>query len=295
MDHLFGMVSNFCAEVGNFFLQNSSFSSISSLEQSNPNFGQAVSGTTYSMRVKMYRSMDRARLTYSGSNGYYMPPQDFLSGNIVPRETITMYSRPSAFGPPCAGVTASAGFLLNADGHVDSLKGYNFPFTPPYYHGQAWADISFTADETKKYTLSEIIAKSETTYLRADIDSLEDIWGFKTDKGPQKTTGLAGTDDQIAINFNAMQLNSSVNLFSRGQIASINLENDVSEQPVNITTDVTEDASARWIIQTKFETPILNFKDVDLTVSSSNLSTSQTPRGMWHQYGRSFFLLMIFL
>lgn len=49
---------------------------------------------------------------------------------------------------------------------------------------------------------------------------------------------------------------------------------------------MTEDASARWIIQTKFETPILNFKDVELTVSSSNLSTSQTPRGMWHQYGR---------
>mgnify|MGYP001219666210 FL=1 len=282
------MSSNFCAEVGNFFLKNSSFTSISSLEQSNPNFGQAVSGTTYSMRVKMYRSMDRARLTYSGSYGFYMPPQDYLSGNIVPRETITMYSRPSAFGPPCAGVTASVGFTTSpVDLHVDSLKGYNFPFTPPYYHGQAWADISFTADETKKYTLSEIIAKSETTYLRTDIDSFEDIWGFKTNEGPQKSTGLAGTDDQIAINFNAMQLNSSVNLFSRGQIASINLENDISEQPVNIITDVTEDASARWIIQTKFETPILNFKDVDLIVSASGrLFTSQTPRGMWHQYGR---------
>jgi hypothetical protein len=282
------MSSNFCAEVGNFFLNNSSFTSISSLEQSNPNFGQAVSGTTYSMRVKMYRSMDRARLTYSGSDGFYMPPQDFLSGNVVPRETITMYSRPSAFGPPCAGVTASAGLTAgNDDLHIDSLKGYNFPFTPPYYHGQAWADISFTADETKKYTLSEIIAKSETTYLRADIESLEDTWGFGTNEGPQKTTGLGQPDDQVAINFNAMQLNSSVNLFSRGQIASINLENDISEQPVNITTDVTEDASARWIIQTKFETPILNFKDVDLIVSASGrVFTSQTPRGMWHQYGR---------
>ena len=46
------MASNFCAETGEFFLNNSSFTSISSLEQSNPNFGQAIANKTYAMRVK---------------------------------------------------------------------------------------------------------------------------------------------------------------------------------------------------------------------------------------------------
>ena len=271
------MASNFCAETSEFFLNNSSFTSISSLEQSNPNFGQAIANKTYAMRVKMYRSMDDARSTFSSSYGPFIPPQD--SGSA--RESITMYSRPSAFGPPCAGQLTTNNFL-------DSRSGYNFPFTPPYYHGQAWADIEFTPTTTKKYTVNEIIAASTVKYYRVEPDSFSEQ-GFDTIYGPQRLSGASlinEAPEERAINKNAMQLNSSLNIFSRGQVSEINLENDTSNQAVQITTDVTEDAKTRWVIQTKFETPILNFKDVELTVSSSNLDSGQTPRGMWHQYGR---------
>jgi len=273
------MASNFCAETSEFFLNNSSFTSITSLEQSNPNFGQAVAGTTYAMRVKMYRSMDSARLSFSGSSGPYMPPQDYIATGH-PRETITMYSRPTAFGPPTSGFEG-----LAPTHRLDSRDGYNYPFTPPYYHGEAWADIEFTATTTKKYTVNEIISSANVKYYRADRQAFEDQAGGVTDVGPQASTSTGDIDENI-LNQSAMQLNSSLNLFSRGQTAQINLENDTSNQAVQITTDVTEDSATRWVIQTKFETPILNFKDVELTVSSSNLDSGQTPRGMWHQYGR---------
>ena len=173
------MASNFCAEAGEFFLKNSSFTSITSLEQSNPNFGQAIAGQSYAMRVKMYRSMDKARFSVSGALGKYMPPQDFISGSDYARETITMYSRPSAFGPPSQGqsnITAK---------HLDSRDGYNFPFTPPYYHGQAFADIEFQPSTTKKYTVNEIIAGSTVRYYRADFHGISQSADALTIEGPQ--------------------------------------------------------------------------------------------------------------
>ncbi len=48
------MTSNFLAETANFFLKNSNSTSISSKPSVDPNVGNAVSGTTYMMRIKMY-------------------------------------------------------------------------------------------------------------------------------------------------------------------------------------------------------------------------------------------------
>ena len=58
-----------------------------------------------------------------------------------------MYSRPSAFGPPSRAHNTYSGFR-NMTGSNSEI-GENYPFTPPYYYGQAWADIKFTATETK--------------------------------------------------------------------------------------------------------------------------------------------------
>ena len=286
------MASNFCAETSEFFLKDSSFTSLASLKQSDPNFGVATAGERYRMRVKMYRSMDGPTQIFSGSDGPFRTPQDYLSasfaGRPIPnsRETITMYSRPSAFGPPV--------MALNSDGTKThgSEYGFNFPFTPPYYHGQAWADIEFVATETKKYTVSEILGSSSIRQYRVEHDSFKDMMerttGFNHNLGAQSTANTAVhiKPDAFAANRNAMNLSSSVNLFSQGKIVEIDLENDTSIQPVSVVQDATEDASTRWIIQTKFECPILNFKDVSLTVSSSAMTSGQTPRGMWHQYGR---------
>jgi hypothetical protein len=85
------------------------------------------------------------------------------------------------------------------------------------------------------------------------------------------------------LNVSSMQLFASVNDRGLGKIEAINEKNNIRILPdSNIISTDRDSPETRWVIQTKFETPILNFKDVDLTTSSLG---AQTPRGMWHQYG----------
>ena len=89
-----------------------------------------------------------------------------------------------------------------------------------------------------------------------------------------------------------MQLSASFNLFSKGTIGE--LSEGVQQNLANLNIQVDSQDGARWIIQPKFETPILNFKDyIDSSGHTSNVTlptdtgvASQVPVGMWHQYGR---------
>ena len=108
------MSSNFLAEVPEFFIQNKNFKTISSLEEQSPQFGNAVSGNYYIMRVKMSKSRARPNYALGGYNGFQVtPPQDVASigvdkdglndnwtfdyNNRVVRETLTMYSQTYSF------------------------------------------------------------------------------------------------------------------------------------------------------------------------------------------------------
>jgi hypothetical protein len=283
------MANNFLAEVPIFFLKNEKFSTIASLPQRDPNFGQ-VDNTTeaYSMRVKIYRSMDTPNTfveNRTSSPVKYQPPQDIIQGQ---KETMTMYSRPSAFGPPSLGnaskaggstwntpdtntITQSAGIIYS-----ESSNGINYPFTPPYYHGTSWVDIVFKPSQKKKYTIDEIIASSSVTYHRFDHTPYTYEATSIVASGPQAIT---------SINDNAMQISASLNIFAKGFLGETPME------LLNVQVD--DQTRARWIIQPKFETPILNFKDyVDAGGHTSNVtlpnnaSSASVPVGMWHQYGR---------
>jgi len=287
------MANNFIAEVPNFFLKNEQFTTLASSPQADPNFGQIEFGIEkYTMRVKMYRSMDKPNesvVKHGGTTTRYVPPQDIIDSER--KETITMYSRPSAFGPPTEG---EHGFDTRVDDAIsrtspsdavltDSANGFNFPFTPPYYHGQAWADITFAPElqTAKKYTVAEILASSSVQYYRFDTECWTDT-----------LTSGNGAQALSKINTNAMQLNSSINLFSKGNLGELSTGVEQNLAALNIQVD--DQSGARWIIQPKFETPILNFVDYatstghtsDVTVSSDPLVACQTPIGMWHQYGR---------
>jgi hypothetical protein len=77
-------------------------------------------------------------------------------------------------------------------------------------------------------------------------------------------------------NQNAMQIGASINLLGFAQVGEFN-ESVVENQE-----------NSRWVIQAKFETPILNFNkyDTDDTITTPNNETAPSvPRGMWHQFG----------
>jgi hypothetical protein len=73
-----------------------------------------------------------------------------------------------------------------------------------------------------------------------------------------------------------MQLISSINVNGKAVLSE--------GGGLSFTSLADGDPNERWIIQPKWETPILNFNDVSITTDSN--FDAQAPRGMWHQYGR---------
>ena len=274
------MANNFLGEVPNFFLDGASNSAIASKKNKDILFVEE--NTTYAMRVEMYRSMNGPQPFVTNSVGFnYRVPQDITDGEL--KETITMYSRPSAFGPPTEGYVYSGsnaitptfetiGILSASTAKLfsNSDQGLNYPFTPPYYHGRAWADIVYkSGTRTGRVQLDEIIASSSVTYHRFDSSIYSHVAGdeWSNSNGPQAIDVL---------NDNAMQVSASLNLFGFSQVGEFN------EAVVENRED------ARWVIQTKFETPILNFakyEDKDTITVQNNAGSSSVPRGMWHQFG----------
>ena len=117
-----------------------------------------------------------------------MPPQDIIkTGSTGFRESFTMYSRPSAFGPPTLGTTKAFGAQLNWFGEdenrqdfvgggvisnvkMDSRHGFNFPFTPPYYHGEGWCEMWMTASAVQM-TIKEIQASTTNNTATTGVDA----------------------------------------------------------------------------------------------------------------------------
>ncbi len=275
-DNLYKMMAhNFLAEVPNFFLQGSQFSTIYSLPSDDQNVGNAVNGRTYSMRVKMYKtSKDPIGPLKSGSAGSSDP---FVAPQYpsTSEENFTMYSRPTAFGPPTLLTSSLLGGLTGND----SREGENYPFTPPYYYGQAWADIKFTADATKKYTIGEIIRDSVVTYWRYVDEDSGQRSGLDSAKQAFNINDLYNRD--------AMQLSASVSLFTQGELKSVDLLDDSTSDKVNVAVEVSNTEKSRWVIQSLFETPMLNFNHYSASTSVYQPTKGHrtVPRGMWHQYG----------
>ena len=275
------MMHNFLAETSNFFLQNKNYTTFFS-KPSNE-LKQFEAGKDYMMRVKMYKTTDDPQVSaISGGVGdkYFASPQYSSTSN----ENFTMYSRPTAFGPPSL-ISSSMPFLTYSVGigyipqydndyYIGNRPhlGENYPFTPPYYHGQAWADITFTPVTDGNYSVKEIIAQASTSYYRyvhPETDTGENI--FNIPHGSSKAWGIAYAENSY-YNKNALQLSASINL----NIEERDESGDLNEE------------TSRWIIQSKWETPMLNFNHLSASDSVTlPINASQSvPRGMWHQYGQ---------
>ena len=332
------MAHNFMAEIPEFFLKDQNFTNISSLPQGNPNFGNVRKGAVYGMRIKMYRSMTGSATNVTGAVGtIYEVPQDIANNSY--RETFTMYSRPSAFGPNSLGETELLGKNLRRIGAVqlnfynpestrmhtfrvdrgtgqaagrqymwkDYRYGYNFPYTPPYYHGQAWLDIYYTGSVDGKVSLEEILqfAQVSSSYTRFDstfyLNNMDyhltasagffEVAGHTKARGSLDLWTTTGPQawGQNRINRNAVQLSGSINPFGKGALKSIDLLDDETAQEVNVVVNTATEEENRWIIQTKFETPMLNFNHI--SAKNGNLTlpivgSASAARGMWHQYGK---------
>jgi hypothetical protein len=287
------MINNFVSEIPKFFLQNEELSSLKSKTDSALNLN-LVSGSVYGARVRLYRSLNKGRsfglLPYElpqDPDAYY--DYEFSGSNAGLRETYTLYSRPTAFGPSVASILTSSesGSIISTvkSGSTylwparESINGWNPAYTPPYYNGESWADIVFKAKETKKYSLKEIISNSTINYLRIDdrsssLDNAgveKNLWGGRTDT-------LYGRGNA---NVNSMQLSASLYLDAYSATPTIEYDKNNKISVVRYDTD-----NSFWNIKTKFETPMLNFNEVSKSLPNVLGGASSVPNGIWHQFGK---------
>lgn len=290
------MANNFFAAVPEFFLPNGNFTSIASKKQGDGFILEK--DKVYGMRVFMAKSYNKPRffVYHSGAVSLsYPPPQDIIrTGEDSFRENFTMYSRPSAFGPPTFGAAQFSGtpFTFDQDRlrysatapteQRNSVLGFNFPFTPPYYHGEAWCDIWITGSG-QALTIDQIQAQSTASFTRFDNSFYTSngvsmtVSGYP---GPQSYADSSPEPYDSVLDRNALQLSASVNIFGIGKLSERNTN--------QLIVDTSLDQDARWVIQTKFETPMLNFNHVSGSdfLTLPQYGSGSVPRGMWHQYGR---------
>ena len=297
------MANNFLAEVPEFFLPSGEFATLKSKPQKQ--FLPLETGSVYGLRIKIRKSYNKARqqaVNRAPAHQPYYVPQDVYSdsekfknansqrNNHSPlKETFTMYSRPSAFGPPVAGRNAAMAGGTHATGDdykyaltADSLTGINPAFTPPYYDGESWCDVVFRPSSSY-VSLGDILADSQKLY-----------WRFDASMGAHTSKNNAQGDNtkpygMLNINRFSMQLSSSFNLFGKALEPVVKFDKDGNPVEVGASTD----ENSVWVMQPKFETPMYNFADSGVHAIKNSVNTLQIPvhnsesvsRGMWHQFG----------
>jgi len=242
-------IDNFLCATQDIFVEK--FSSFVSAREDN--FGEATSGSVYTMTVKMTRTA----LEQVGEE---------TPSSLPDRAAFDMYRRQSAFGAPIAGSPPD----------VNSFQSASYMHvTPPYFDGPAYAKLVYTASYDGRPALSDILSALQITYLRT-----------------------AGSGSQTYVTSSAAG-NSVFGTPSPG-IMHLDSTYNFTEAIPEVVSGTTEQ-KFRWMIQSKFETPVLNVLSAsvpggwspappvsNMTSASyysgqANAATLKTS-GLWHQY-----------
>ena len=162
------------------------------------------------------------------------------------------------------------------------------PYVPPYYYGKSIARISFTASENRKYTLAEIQASASVEFINKEAEEL-----FKQRSNFINGNFAAPYSDNYSHSpayKQMMTLSSSLNLFGEADQKTVTYDLNT-----NRAIQAVDKSDPLWVIQTKFETPSINFNEVDTTNNlglkllggePDNGIYSYMFKGMWTTYGQ---------
>jgi hypothetical protein len=273
---------NFLAESVDFFLENGQMTTFASLPDNNTNFCKNVDpDKTYIMDIRLRASGEDPLLTKN--KGYRTYP-NYNGGWSMPYTNGNGMDIGCRFGPAVwwkdAGSDGTGGKI--ADGN-----NYTYmPFEPPALHMDAYARIIFTpprsATEDQTYSLREILSNSEIKYYHEVPSYIYD------ECNPAEGSGVHGP----AL-FEWSQISASINIGSSPEdlaiVAAQKVDYDaVTTRPVSVS----DSGGEAWIIQPRWETPIMNFYSASLEnrncsglVQTGSAAHGAPTRGMWHQYG----------
>lgn len=256
---------NFFGESINFFLKGGSLTTYQSLPDIDPNFGNVTAGKKYMMRIvcshAKYRSKAQIDALLAASTTALLQSQSYEwnpptitmyknigSGSAVTREQ-AMYG--AAFGPPVDLVSSLAG--------LSSTSASYGAYTPPYYGGYSHIELTYIPTGSGKVGVEDILGTVTASYLK--YDELAFL-----------VTSTAYSQS------NKMQLTASLNAFQK------QLERaPIFDSKGNFVGVDSNNTTTRWVIQPKFEAPVLDFTDAAYTTPISG--AAGISKGMWHQYG----------
>jgi hypothetical protein len=313
------MADNFFGEIPGFFLKESGLTSLQSeIVSEDLKF---PSGAVFGCRLKLARSCTGPRTyelesgsagdntaytkfggrLYNGTNfistGSYPIPQDPRHKADF-KESFTLDSFAPGWGPPIAGRptgSLSTHTAVVDSQPLDSVAGFNWAYTPPYYNGEAWIDLIFRPVDNRTYNLETILAETEKVFWRADPGISASVG---TTYGTQLISSFSGavifpdTGDLIYdgrnININAMQLSASVNFLGVERVTR-----QRKDKFGNEILAENETTGMRWVIEPKWETPHCSVNDEGphpITNAAGNLTlptygSASVPRRVWHQFG----------
>jgi hypothetical protein len=331
---------NFLAEIPNFFLANqlNNFSSKPEGE-----FDPMISGTTYTMDVVLEKDKEYREFVF---NKYFDNIRETVANELT-QSYLTLPGSDSLYGPPVRffdNINLDRA-MFTSSYYVGISKLYDSPayapYVPPYYYGKSVARLSFTPNETRKYSLDEILNGLTTEYINEEADSLfnnrsgllgseistTDLGiglrppygypiGYPTGYDYYYYTELIPYDafnvnwygvrylknyDSSPAYTGMMKLSSSVNLFSKTK--NYVREFDALSNSPSLIREPEAATNNSWVIQTKFETPSINFANITIpnstaeitkvvnsfsfgTVKSTDALVGVSYKGLWTSYGQ---------
>jgi len=269
-------MNNFLASTIDFFKPDGRLSTLASLPDNNGNFGNFKRGQKYIMDITLGHSKARSyqQIANFFSNSKGGNADNYASGsyNLNP-PTIVMYQRTgsydtygSSFGPPCdnsgSHLSSVTQGTTGGSGSIDLIKNELLhtsasyeAYTAPYYNGYARIRVEFNPTRTDKFAVDEIVPQLTSSFLRFCLDN--------------KTYNNNRSQMELSASLNYLQISRQ-----------FGVKFDPVGNPIEVDTNV---QTNQMVIQPKWETPVLDFKNASFTEPLRG--SGSIAQGMWHQYG----------
>lgn len=248
-------INNYLAEIPNFFLQNGQLNSF--ISKPGPYF--LLPNKRYEMTIKLSKDDDLKMVLSDPSAEIEIYNFEYFRYGT---EKVRI-AEGSVFGPPSR-------YFVNADGSPEYFNSHRLykdpafaPYVPPYFYGERklkiYLDVTKSSDidTGRDWPLQEILDNLD---FEETSDELENL--FIT-SSTDVSEGTFYNTYSSSIAYKAkMPISASINFLGKTKVKDV--QYDANGFPLIIAGD--EDA---WVIQTKFETPVLNFNN------SNNLNQFQ--------------------
>jgi hypothetical protein len=203
-----------------------------------------------------------------------------------------MYNRPAAFGPP-----------VDAGPHqydANDVQRYNYighgfsPYTPPHYSNYAEVEYIFNPSVGVTYATVEDVLNRITEQNSLGTNTIK-YNRYIQGTGSKNQLGISGiTNSDFAsgpqgdADFQSLNVvTSSINKEHAMQLSASFYGMDLSQGSLVPTFEGTnrdgQILRKSWVVQSKWETPNMDFRKTTPTKPKPNYIT--TTKGMWHQTG----------